>query len=67
MPALIDIIEGKRVDGHRPWPRFVVTPQTWRKVVSEIAAGRATLLGLWGIRALPAACTWLSSHTTITT
>jgi Ni,Fe-hydrogenase III large subunit/Ni,Fe-hydrogenase III component G len=48
MPALVDIIEGKRVEDHRPWPRLMVTPAGWRKIVSEIAAGRATLLGLWG-------------------
>jgi Ni,Fe-hydrogenase III large subunit len=49
MPALIDIIpQGERVDAHRPWPRLVVTPAVWRAVVSEVAAGRATLLGLWG-------------------
>jgi Ni,Fe-hydrogenase III large subunit/Ni,Fe-hydrogenase III component G len=48
MPALIDIIQGKRIEDHRPWPRLIVTPDGWRKIVSEIAAGRATLLGLWG-------------------
>jgi Ni,Fe-hydrogenase III large subunit len=49
MPALLDIIpQGDRVEAHRPWPRLIVTPETWRKVVNEIAAGRATLFGLWG-------------------
>jgi Ni,Fe-hydrogenase III large subunit len=48
MPALIDIIEGKRVEDHRPWPRLIVMSDGWRKIVSEIAAGHATLLGLWG-------------------
>ncbi|MGA2944195.1 MAG: NADH-quinone oxidoreductase subunit C [Xanthobacteraceae bacterium] len=48
MPALIDIIEGKRVEDHRPWPRLIVTPETWRMVANEIAAGHATLAGLWG-------------------
>ncbi|MFZ0778525.1 MAG: NADH-quinone oxidoreductase subunit C, partial [Xanthobacteraceae bacterium] len=48
MAALIDIIQGKRVDGHRPWPRLIVTQDVWRHVANEIAAGRATLLGLWG-------------------
>ncbi len=49
MPALIDIIpQGERTDGHRPWPRFLVTPEAWRQVASEIAAGHANLLGLWG-------------------
>ena len=48
MAALIDIIQGKRIDGHRPWPRLIVTQDVWRHVANEIAAGRATLLGLWG-------------------
>jgi len=48
MPAIIDAIAGKRIEDHRPWPRLVVTPDTWRKIANEIAAGRATLLGLWG-------------------
>jgi Ni,Fe-hydrogenase III large subunit len=48
MAALTDIIQGKPVDDHRPWPRVIVTADTWRGVASAIAAGRATLLGLWG-------------------
>ena len=49
MPSLADIIpHGEPVEGHRPWPRFIVTAEVWRYAVNEIAAGRATLLGLWG-------------------
>jgi len=48
MPSLADTIEGKRVEGHRPWPRIVVTADGWRGAAIELAAGRATLLGLWG-------------------
>jgi Ni,Fe-hydrogenase III large subunit/Ni,Fe-hydrogenase III component G len=48
MPTFIDTIQGRRIEDHRPWPRLIVTPDTWGKIVSEIAAGRATLLGLWG-------------------
>jgi Ni,Fe-hydrogenase III large subunit/Ni,Fe-hydrogenase III component G len=49
MPALIDIIpQGKQINGHRPWPRRIVTADVWRQVVSEIAGGHATLFGLWG-------------------
>jgi Ni,Fe-hydrogenase III large subunit/Ni,Fe-hydrogenase III component G len=48
MPAIIDTIQGKRVEDHRPWPRLTVTADAWRKIAAEIAAGRATLLGLWG-------------------
>jgi hypothetical protein len=48
MPALADIMpQGKRVDGHRPWPRIIVTADAWCQVTSEVSAGRATLLGLW--------------------
>ena len=49
MPALTEIIaQGRRVDCHRPWPRVIVTADAWRVVAGELAAGRATLLGLWG-------------------
>ena len=48
MPSLAEILQGKRVENHRPWPRIVVTPDAWRRAASELAAGRATLLGLWG-------------------
>jgi len=49
MPALIDIVaNGRRVERHRPWPRVVVTKQAWSAAAAELAAGRATLLGLWG-------------------
>jgi Ni,Fe-hydrogenase III large subunit/Ni,Fe-hydrogenase III component G len=52
MSTLFDIIpQGERIDRHRPWPRFVVTADAWRHVTSEIAARRATLLGLWAERA----------------
>ncbi len=47
MPAIVDTIEGRRIEDHRPWPRLLVTQETWRKIADEIAAGRATLLGLW--------------------
>ena len=48
MPALTDILQGKRIDDHRPWPRVIVTTDTWRDIARTMAAGRATLLGLWG-------------------
>ena len=49
MPSLLDIIpQGTRVDSHRPWPRIVVTAAAWSRMAAEMAAGRATLLGLWG-------------------
>jgi hypothetical protein len=49
MSVLTDLIaQARRVDGHRPWPRAVVAPDAWRAVAGELAAGHATLLGLWG-------------------
>jgi Ni,Fe-hydrogenase III large subunit len=49
MPTISDILaQGFRIEGHRPWPRVIVTTDAWRAVASELAAGRATLLGLWG-------------------
>jgi Ni,Fe-hydrogenase III large subunit/Ni,Fe-hydrogenase III component G len=49
MHALTDILPyAEPVAHHRPWPRFVVTEDIWRRVAGEIAAGRLTLLGLWG-------------------
>ena len=49
MPSLTDIIaQGRRVEAHRPWPRVIVTADGWRTAANELAAGRATLLGLWG-------------------
>src|SRR5215470_214285 len=48
MAALIDRIEGRRVEGHRPWPRAIVGEQGWRAITSEFSAGRLALLGLWG-------------------
>ncbi len=56
MAMLLDIIsQGERAESHRPWPRFDVTANIWRQAANEIAAGHATLLGLWADRAaLPA-------------
>jgi Ni,Fe-hydrogenase III large subunit len=48
MPALIDTIEGRRIAGHRPWPRVVVNEGGWRFATNQLAAGHWTLLGLWG-------------------
>jgi Ni,Fe-hydrogenase III large subunit len=46
--ALIDKIDGSKVDAHRPWPRVMVNEAGWRAVAAELSAGRLTLLGLWG-------------------
>jgi hypothetical protein len=49
MRALIDTLPNdRRVATHRPWPRFAVTADEWLRIAGEVAAGRATLFGLWG-------------------
>ena len=47
MATFTDAIEGRRVDGHRPWPRFVVNEDGWRLVADRLSRGECTLLGLW--------------------
>jgi hypothetical protein len=39
--------KGDRVAAHRPWPRIVVDVDAWRQAVLGVAAGEATMLGLW--------------------
>ena len=49
MPGLIDMLPGAvSVASHRPWPRVVVSEAAWRLAAGQLAAGEATLLGLWG-------------------
>ena len=48
MSMLLDAIEGRRVEGHRPWPRVVVSEDAWRLAAEQLGAGHWTLLGLWG-------------------
>ena len=45
LTALID--RGSRAAGQRPWPRVIVDRDLWREAVAGLAAGEATLLGLW--------------------
>ncbi len=48
MSLLIEIIqEGLRVEAHRPWPRVIVTANTWNLASVRLADGHMTLLGLW--------------------
>lgn len=48
MPFLSALTErGRRIDAHRPWPRIVVDVATWRQAIVGLAAGEATLAGLW--------------------
>jgi Ni,Fe-hydrogenase III large subunit len=47
--ALLDTIAHREtVKQHRPWPRALVTDDGWRQTIEHLAAGRCTLLGLWG-------------------
>jgi len=48
MATLLDTIEGRKIAGHRPYPRLVVDEDGWRFAASQLSAGRGTLLGLWG-------------------
>ena len=48
MSTMTDLIAGNRVDGHRPWPRVVVSEDGWRFAAEQMAAGHWTLIGLWG-------------------
>lgn len=47
--ALLDLIPHQEtVEWHRPWPRVAVTDAGWDAAIDLLAAGEATLLGLWG-------------------
>ena len=47
--ALQALLEASQsVTEHRPWPRVMVTPETWNTLLEGLASGAWTLLGLWG-------------------
>jgi Ni,Fe-hydrogenase III large subunit len=48
MATLIESIEGRKIDGHRPWPRIVTNEQGWRQAAEGVSTGEWTMLGLWG-------------------
>jgi len=49
MAVLADITKGgRKAEAHRPWPRFTVDTEAWRRAVNALLEARATLLGLWG-------------------
>src|SRR5471032_987448 len=48
MALLNTIAHRETVKQHRPWPRALVTDDGWRQAIEHLAAGRCTLLGLWG-------------------
>jgi Ni,Fe-hydrogenase III large subunit len=48
MPLLSEIMqEGRGVEGHRPWPRAIVSASTWNLAGARLADQHLTLLGLW--------------------
>jgi len=47
--ALLDQLPHfEQAEQHRPWPRAVVGADSWGRAIDLLAAGRCTLLGLWG-------------------
>jgi Ni,Fe-hydrogenase III large subunit/Ni,Fe-hydrogenase III component G len=47
--ALLDHIpHSEKAGSHRPWPRVAVVDEGWQAAIDQLAAGQATLLGLWG-------------------
>jgi Ni,Fe-hydrogenase III large subunit len=48
MAGMVDTIAGRKVDGHRPCPRFIVDEEGWRSISGQLADGYWCLLGLWG-------------------
>ena len=48
---LRDVIRsGRPVDNHSPWPRAVVSRETWQQASRLLSGGQWTLLGLWAER-----------------
>ena len=48
MVLLDTITHREKAKQHRPWPRAIVTDDGWQQATDHLAAGRCTLLGLWG-------------------
>ena len=49
---IADLMEqGRSVPHHHPWPRAVVTEETWRAAIDLLGSPSWSLLGLWGDRA----------------
>ncbi len=47
MPPLADLLQGRQVEAHRPWPRVVVTAETWTLAGRGLTEGSLTLAGQW--------------------
>lgn len=49
MSLLNDLMrEGRPVDAHRPWPRAVLSVESWCYCLDQLAGGHWSMLGLWG-------------------
>ena len=48
MVAGLEALRGKQVLGHHPWPRLLVTVDTWLDAINGLADDRWTLSSLWG-------------------
>ncbi len=48
MALLDNIPHGEIAERHRPWPRATVSDEGWARAIDQLAAGRLTLVGLWG-------------------
>ncbi|MGZ5811830.1 MAG: hydrogenase large subunit [Xanthobacteraceae bacterium] len=47
--ALLETIKiSERAERHGPWPRAIVDDDGWKEAIDHLAAGRCTLLSLWG-------------------
>jgi Ni,Fe-hydrogenase III large subunit len=47
MTALAELLQGRAVAAHRPWPRVVVAPEGWQAAMQALVSGGVSLLGLW--------------------
>jgi len=48
MTEVFAFLTGQVVAAHRPWPRLVVTAETWSRAAERLGRGALSLLGLWG-------------------
>jgi Ni,Fe-hydrogenase III large subunit len=53
MSSLSKLVEdGRRVEGHQPWPRAVISAERWCHCRDRLAEGHWSLLALWGESAM---------------
>ena len=56
---------GESVAAQRPWPRAVVSSDTWTLLVEQLAHGALTLLGLWGEPGMVHLAAWEQASRTL--